>query len=81
MYYVTFSDFLVTSEPVKKKARTGMEELLGDVYITKVEQGLNAAEHTRLEVNTYRFEEATPLNTDSQVWVFDKFTRLKRKLS
>ncbi|WAR31459.1 ZBED1-like protein [Mya arenaria] len=58
----------VTTEPDQKRQKTGMEALLGDVYITHIEPGISTVECLYREVEKYRSEIASPLDTDPQVW-------------
>ncbi|XP_052798722.1 uncharacterized protein LOC128230472 [Mya arenaria] len=58
----------VTTEPDQKRQKTGMEALLGDVYITHTEPGISTVECLYREVEKYRSEIASPLDTDPQVW-------------
>ncbi|WAR07417.1 ZBED1-like protein [Mya arenaria] len=61
----------VLCEPVKKKAESVMEELLGDVYITNTDPAVSASEQARVEVEKYRSKKGGSIKICSTAFLFE----------
>lgn len=55
-------------EPPKKKSKSALEDLFGDVFVTKVEPGQSVENRVDNELLAYKSENPMPLNTSPLEW-------------
>ena len=59
---------LTSDPPPEKKRKSALDDLFGDVFITKVRPGKSVLQLVESELANYKVEETMPLNSNLLLW-------------
>lgn len=59
---------LKTSEPPMKKSKCALDDIFGDVFVTKIEPGQTLETRVENEIMSYKSESNMPLNSNPLEW-------------